>query len=108
MLDAGVKIAGHTEAVGALNNTLSAAGKMGEVAPVIEEDEVGGQNSCKASRGGRVMIPILAFATLAVVLIIVLVVAYHLIGIYVALKRGADHLESLAGGLVAIRTIPLR
>ena len=41
------------------------------------------------------MIPILAFATLAVVLIIVLVVAYHLIGIYVALKRGADHLESL-------------
>ena len=55
------------------------------------------------------MIPILAFATLAVVLIIVLVVAYHLIGIYVALKRGADHLESLAGGLVAIRdnTAPL-
>ena len=37
MLDAGVKIAGHTEAVSALNNTLSAAGKMGEVAPVIEK-----------------------------------------------------------------------
>ena len=55
------------------------------------------------------MIPILTFATLAVVLIIVLVVAYHLIGIYVALKRGADHLEALAGGLVAIRdnTAPL-
>ena len=33
------------------------------------------------------MIPILAFATLAVVLIIVLVVAYHLIGIYVAETR---------------------
>ena len=37
MLDAGVKIAGHTEAVSALNNTLSAAGKMGEIAPVIEK-----------------------------------------------------------------------
>jgi hypothetical protein len=55
------------------------------------------------------MITILAFATLAVVLIIVLVVAYHLIGIFVALKRGADHLEALAGGLIAIRdnTAPL-
>ena len=37
MLDAGVKIAGHTEAVVALNNTLSAAGKMQAVAPVIEK-----------------------------------------------------------------------
>ena len=55
------------------------------------------------------MIPILTVATLAVVLIIVLVVAYHLIGIFVALKRGADHLEALAGGLIAIRdnTAPL-
>ena len=51
MLDAGVKIAGHTEAVSALNTTLSAAGKMGEVAGHRKEDEVGGQNSCKASRG---------------------------------------------------------
>jgi uncharacterized membrane protein YdbT with pleckstrin-like domain len=55
------------------------------------------------------MITILAFATLAVVLIIVLVVAYHLIGIFVSLKRGANHLEALAGGLIATRdnTIPL-
>ena len=44
------------------------------------------------------MILTLAYITLAVVLIIVLVVAYHLIGIYVALKRGGDHLEALAGG----------
>jgi|TARA_B110000008_G_C16935354_1_gene550355 hypothetical protein len=51
----------------------------------------------------------LAYITLAVVLIIVLVVAYHLIGIYIALKRGGDHLETLAGGLMAIRdnTAPL-
>jgi hypothetical protein len=43
------------------------------------------------------------------VLIIVLVVAYHLIGIYIALKRGGDHIETLAGGLMAIRdnTAPL-
>ena len=49
------------------------------------------------------MIAILGIISLVVVLVIVLVVAYHLIGIYVALKRGADHLEALAGGLVAIR-----
>jgi hypothetical protein len=51
----------------------------------------------------------LAYITLAVVLIIVLVVAYHLIGIYMALKRGGNHLETLAGGLMAIRdnTAPL-
>ena len=55
------------------------------------------------------MILTLAYITLAVVLIIVLVVAYHLIGIYMALKRGGDHLETLAGGLMAIRdnTAPL-
>ncbi len=55
------------------------------------------------------MILTLAYITLAVVLIIVLVVAYHLIGIYTALKRGGDHLETLAGGLMAIRdnTAPL-
>ena len=49
------------------------------------------------------MITTLAFATVAVVLAIVLVVAYHLIGIFVALKRSGDHLEALAGGLIAIR-----
>ena len=55
------------------------------------------------------MILTLAYITLAVVLIIVLVVAYHLIGIDTALKRGGDHLETLAGGLMAIRdnTAPL-
>lgn len=55
------------------------------------------------------MILTLAYITLAVVLIIVLVVAYHLIGIYIALKRGGDHLETLVGGLMAIRdnTAPL-
>ncbi len=55
------------------------------------------------------MIEVLGIISLVLVLVIVLVVAYHLIGIYVALKRGADHLEKLAGGLVAIRdnTAPL-
>ncbi len=55
------------------------------------------------------MIMTLAYITLAVVLVIVLVLAYHLIGIYVALKRGGDHLEALAGGLIAVRdnTAPL-
>lgn len=55
------------------------------------------------------MILILAYVTLAVVLAIVLVVAYHLIGIFIALKRGADDLEALVGGLEAIRdnTAPL-
>lgn len=45
----------------------------------------------------------LAVISLVLALAIVLVVAYHLIGIYVALKRGADDLEKLAGGLVQIR-----
>jgi hypothetical protein len=49
------------------------------------------------------MIGFLAIVTLVVVLAIVAVVAYHLVGIYLALKRGADHLEKLAGGLVQIR-----
>jgi hypothetical protein len=49
------------------------------------------------------MILYLAYITLAVALVIVLVVAYHLIGIFFALKRGADDLEKLAGGLVAVR-----
>ncbi len=40
---------------------------------------------------------------------IVLVVAYHLIGIYLNLKKTADNLELLAGGLVKINqnTAPL-
>lgn len=49
------------------------------------------------------MIAFLTVVTLIVVLVIVALVAYHLIGIYVALKRGADHLETLAGGLAKVR-----
>ena len=37
MLDAGVKIVGHTEAVTALDQTLSAARGLQAVAPAIEE-----------------------------------------------------------------------
>ena len=55
------------------------------------------------------MIGWLAVLSLVLVLAIVLIVAWHLIGIYLALKHGADHLEKLAGGLVKIRddTLPL-
>ncbi|MEM1431424.1 MAG: hypothetical protein AAGG09_18365 [Pseudomonadota bacterium] len=55
------------------------------------------------------MVVFLGWVSLIVVLVIVAVVAYHLIGIYIALKRGGDHLEKLAGGLAAIRdnTAPL-
>lgn len=55
------------------------------------------------------MITVLTTVTLILALAIVAVVAYHLIGIYGALKRAGDHLEALAGGLTAIRdhTVPL-
>ena len=49
------------------------------------------------------MIEVLAIVSLVLVLAIVLIVAYHLVGIYLALKRGADHLDKLAGGLVKVR-----
>ena len=49
------------------------------------------------------MILVLTVITLVLVLAIVLLVAYHLIGIFIALKRGADHLENLAGGLSKVR-----
>ncbi|WP_306007266.1 hypothetical protein [Aquicoccus porphyridii] len=49
------------------------------------------------------MIAALTWISVILALVIVLVVAYHLIGIFVALKRGADHLEALAGGLAKIR-----
>jgi len=49
------------------------------------------------------MTELLAVISLVLVLAIVVVAAYHLIGIYLALKHGADHLEKLAGGLVKIR-----
>lgn len=49
------------------------------------------------------LVDVLGLITLVLALIILVLVAWHLIGIYVALKRGADHLERLAGGLVKIR-----
>jgi len=49
------------------------------------------------------VIAFLTVLTLIVVLVIVALVAYHLIGIFIALKRGADHLEALAGGLSKVR-----
>ena len=55
------------------------------------------------------MISLFTTLSLILVLVIVAVVAWHLLGIFIALKRGADHLQQLAGGLVAIRdnTVPL-
>lgn len=55
------------------------------------------------------LIDLLGLITLVLALTILVLVAYHLIGIYLALKRGADHLEKLAGGLVKVRddTTPL-
>lgn len=49
------------------------------------------------------MTEFLAVVSLVLVLAIVVIVAYHLVGIYVALKRGADHLENLAAGLIKVR-----
>ena len=54
-------------------------------------------------------IAVLTSITLVLAGAIVLVVAYHLIGIYLNLKKTADNLELLAGGLVQINqnTAPL-
>ena len=49
------------------------------------------------------LIDLLGLVTLVLALAILVLVAYHLIGIFVALSRGADHLEKLAGGLVKVR-----
>jgi cell division protein FtsB len=49
------------------------------------------------------MIAVLASISLILALAIILIVAYHLIGIYQSLKRAADDLEKLAGGLAKIR-----
>lgn len=49
------------------------------------------------------MIAALAVISLVLALVLVAVVAYYLIGIYVALRRGRIHLEKLAGGLERIR-----
>src|SRR5215831_10362441 len=42
-------------------------------------------------------------AIISLVLAIVVIVAYHLVGIFVALKRSADHLNKRASGLVKVR-----
>ncbi len=49
------------------------------------------------------MVNELALISLALALVVVLVVAYHLIGIYLALRKGRSHLAKLAGGLTQIR-----
>jgi len=55
------------------------------------------------------MVTILALVSLVLALVVVLVVAYHLIGIYLALRKGRVHLAKLAKGLNRIRydTAPL-
>ncbi len=55
------------------------------------------------------VVSILALISVALTLIVVLVVAYHLIGIYWALRKGRGRLAKLAGGLTQIRddTAPL-
>lgn len=55
------------------------------------------------------MTALLAWISVVLAVVIVLVVAFHLIVIFWALKRGADHLEALAGGLGVImgQTAPL-
>lgn len=50
------------------------------------------------------MVGFLSVVTLVLVAAIVLVVAYHLIGIYFYLKRTGDHLQALAGGLATVQT----
>lgn len=49
------------------------------------------------------MIGFLTTVSIILAAAIVGVVAYHLVFIYLALKRAGDHLEALAGGLVRIR-----
>jgi hypothetical protein len=55
------------------------------------------------------MIATLTVLSLALAAAIVGVVAWHLILVFLALKRAADHLEALAGGLLRVRddTVPL-
>ena len=55
------------------------------------------------------MIAVLTWISVILALVIVLVVAYHLIGVFLALRRAGDHLQALAGGLVKVRedTAPL-
>lgn len=55
------------------------------------------------------MVTVLALVSLALTLVVVLVVAYHLVGIYLALRKGRVHLAKLARFLAQIRsdTAPL-
>ena len=74
------------------------------------QDRGSGRASGRAGRAQEVaMIAVLTGISVVLALVIVLVVAYHLIGIFVALKRGADHLQNLADGLIKVRddTAPL-
>ena len=50
------------------------------------------------------MIITLILVSVVLALAVVLVIAYHLIGIWLALRNGRRHLEKLAGGLAQIRT----
>ncbi len=50
------------------------------------------------------MVVTLSIVSLVLVLAVVLVVAYHLLGIWLALRNGRRHLEKLARGLAQIRT----
>jgi hypothetical protein len=50
------------------------------------------------------MVITLSLVSLVLALVVVLVVAWHLIGVYLALRNGRRHLARLAGGLAQIRT----
>ncbi|GAC1346869.1 MAG: hypothetical protein NVSMB18_30230 [Acetobacteraceae bacterium] len=50
------------------------------------------------------MIIALSVVSIVLALAVVLVVATHLVGIWLALRNGRRHLETLAGGLAQIRT----
>ncbi len=49
------------------------------------------------------MVTVLALISLALALVVVVVTAWHLIGIYLALRKGRASLAALAGGLTQIR-----
>lgn len=49
------------------------------------------------------MITTLSVISLVLALVVVLVVACHLVGIYLALRKGRKHLAKLADGLAQIR-----
>ncbi len=50
------------------------------------------------------MVITLTLVSVVLALAVILVIAYHLIGIWLALRNGRRHLEKLAGGLAQIRT----